>query len=60
LSNNSIDKILIKVENGIDLNQLDHTFNNQSLFSSQIIYEFEVSDGIIKKEIKEVYSKKNW
>ena len=40
---NSIDKILIKVENGIDLNQLDHTFNNQSLFSSQIIYEFEVS-----------------
>ena len=34
---NSIDKILIKVENGIDLNQLDHTFNNQSLFSSQII-----------------------
>ena len=29
--NDSIDKILIKVENGIDLNQLDHTFNNQSL-----------------------------
>ena len=46
---NSIDKILIKVENGIDLNQLDHTFSNQSLFSSQIIYEFEVSDGAIKK-----------
>ena len=55
---NSIDKILIKVENGIDLNQLDHTFNNQSLFSSQIIYEFEVSDGIIKKEIKESILKK--
>ena len=36
---NSIDKIPIKVESGIDLNQLDHTFNNQSLFSSQIIYE---------------------
>ena len=54
----SIDKILIKVENGIDLNQLDHTFNNQSLFSSQIIYEFEVSDGIIKKEIKESILKK--
>ena len=30
---NSIDKIPIKVENGIDLNQFDHTFNNQSLFS---------------------------
>ncbi|MDC6477454.1 DNA polymerase III subunit delta [Methylophilaceae bacterium] len=56
--NNSIDKILIKVENSIDLNQLDHTFNNQSLFSSQIIYEFEVSDGIIKKEIKESILKK--
>ena len=56
--NDSIDKILIKVENGIDLNQLDHTFNNQSLFSSQIIYEFEVSDGIIKKEIKESILKK--
>ena len=56
--NDSIDKILIKVENGIDLNQLDHTFNNQSLFSSQIIYEFEVSDGIIKKEIKEYILKK--
>ena len=55
---NSIDKILIKVENGIDLNHLDHTFNNQSLFSSQIIYEFEVSDGIIKKEIKESILKK--
>ena len=55
---NSIDKILIKVESGIDLNQLDHTFNNQSLFSSQIIYEFEVSDGIIKKEIKESILKK--
>ena len=55
---NSIDKILIKVENGIDLNQLDYTFNNQSLFSSQIIYEFEVSDGIIKKEIKESILKK--
>jgi len=55
---NSIDKILIKVENGIDLNQLDHTFNNQSLFSSQIIYEFEVSDGVIKKEIKESILKK--
>ena len=55
---NSIDKILIKVENGINLNQLDHTFNNQSLFSSQIIYEFEVSDGIIKKEIKESILKK--
>ena len=55
---NSIDKIPIKVENGIDLNQLDHTFNNQSLFSSQIIYEFEVSDGIIKKEIKESILKK--
>jgi DNA polymerase-3 subunit delta len=55
---NSIDKILIKVENGIDLNQLDHTFNNQSLFSSQIIYDFEVSDGIIKKEIKESILKK--
>jgi DNA polymerase-3 subunit delta len=54
----SIDKILIKVENGIDLNQLDHKFNNQSLFSSQIIYEFEVSDGIIKKEIKESILKK--
>ena len=54
----SIDKILIKVENSIDLNQLDHTFNNQSLFSSQIIYEFEVSDGIIKKEIKESILKK--
>ena len=56
--NDSIDKILIKVENGIDLNQLDHTFNNQSLFSSQIIYEFEVSDGVIKKEIKEYILKK--
>ena len=56
--NDSIDKIKIKVENGIDLNQLDHTFNNQSLFSSQIIYEFEVSDGIIKKEIKENILKK--
>jgi DNA polymerase III subunit delta len=56
--NDSIDKILIKVENGIDLNQLDHTFNNQSLFSSHIIYEFEVSDGIIKKEIKESILKK--
>jgi DNA polymerase-3 subunit delta len=55
---NSIYKILIKVENGIDLNQLDHTFNNQSLFSSQIIYDFEVSDGIIKKEIKESILKK--
>ena len=55
---NSIDKIPIKVENGINLNQLDHTFNNQSLFSSQIIYEFEVSDGIIKKEIKESILKK--
>ena len=55
---NSIDKIPIKVENGIDLNQLDHTFNNQSLFSSQIIYEFEVPDGIIKKEIKESILKK--
>ena len=55
---NSIDKIPIKVENGIDLNQLDHTFNNQSLFSSQIIYEFEVSDGVIKKEIKEYILKK--
>ena len=55
---NSIDKIPIKVENGIDLNQLDHTFNNQSLFSSQIIYDFEVSDGIIKKEIKESILKK--
>ena len=55
---NSIDKISIKVENGIDLNQLDHTFNTQSLFSSQIIYEFEVSDGIIKKEIKESILKK--
>ena len=54
----SIDKIRIKVENSIDLNQLDHTFNNQSLFSSQIIYEFEVSDGIIKKEIKESILKK--
>ena len=54
----SIDKIKIKVENGIDLNQLDHTFNNQSLFTSQIIYEFEVSDGIIKKEIKENILKK--
>ena len=54
----SIDKIPIKVENGIDINQLDHTFNNQSLFSSQIIYEFEVSDGIIKKEIKEYILKK--
>jgi len=56
--NNSIDKIKIKVENSIDLNQLDHTFNNQSLFSSQIIYEFEVSDGVIKKEIKEYILKK--
>jgi len=56
--NDSIDKILIKVENGIDLNQLDQTFNNQSLFSSQIIYEFEVSDGNIKKEIKESILKK--
>ena len=56
--NDSIDKILIKVENSIDLNQLDHTFNNQSLFSSQIIYEFEVSDGNIKKEIKESILKK--
>ena len=56
--NDSIDKIQIKVENGIDLNQLDHTFNNQSLFSSQIIYELEVSDGIIKKEIKESIQKK--
>ena len=55
---NSIDKIPIKVENGIDLNQLDYTFNNQSLFSSQIIYEFEVSDGVIKKEIKEYILKK--
>ena len=55
---NSIDKIPIKVENGIDLNQFDHTFNNQSLFSSQIIYDFEVSDGIIKKEIKESILKK--
>jgi len=55
---NSIDKIPLKVENCIDLNQLDHTFNNQSLFSSQIIYEFEVSDGIIKKEIKESILKK--
>jgi len=55
---NSIDKIPIKVENGIDLNQFDHTFNNQSLFSSQIIYEFEVPDGIIKKEIKESILKK--
>ena len=55
---NSIDKIPIKVENGIDLNQLDHNFNNHSLFSSQIIYEFEVSDGIIKKEIKESILKK--
>ena len=55
---NPIDKIPIKVENGIDINQLDHTFNNQSLFSSQIIYEFEVSDGIIKKEIKEYILKK--
>ena len=55
---NSIDKILIKVENGIDINQLDYTFNNQSLFSSQVIYEFEVSDGIIKKEIKESILKK--
>ena len=54
--NDSIDKIKIKVENDIDLNQLDGTFNNQSLFSSQIIYEFEVSDGIIKKEIKESVS----
>ena len=54
----SIDKIKIKVENGIDLNQLDHSFNNQSLFSSQTIYEFEVSDGIIKKEIKENILKK--
>lgn len=56
--NDSIDKIPVKVENGIDLNQLDHTFNNQSLFSSQIIYEFEVSDGVIKKEIKEYILKK--
>jgi DNA polymerase III subunit delta len=56
--NDSINKIQIKVENGIDLNQFDHTFNNQSLFSSQIIYEFEVSDGIIKKEIKESILKK--
>ena len=56
--NDSKDKIQIKVENGIDLNQLDHTFNNQSLFNSQIIYEFEVSDGIIKKEIKEIILKK--
>jgi DNA polymerase III subunit delta len=55
---NSIDKILIKIENGIDLNQLDHTFTNQSLFSSQLIYEFEVSDGVIKKEIKESILKK--
>jgi len=55
---NSIDKIPIKVENGIDLNQLDHTFNNQSLFSLQRIYEFEVSDGVIKKEIKESILKK--
>ena len=56
--NDSIDKIKIKVENSIDLNQLDHMFNNQSLFSSQIIYEFEVSDGVIKKEIKENILKK--
>ena len=56
--NDSIDKILIKVENDIDLNLLDHKFNNQSLFSSQIIYELEVSDGIIKKEIKEYFLKK--
>jgi DNA polymerase III subunit delta len=56
--NNSIDKIQIKVENGIDLNQFDYMFNNQSLFSSKIIYEFEVSDGIIKKEIKESILKK--
>tara|TARA_B100001094_G_scaffold224332_1_gene218561 strand:+ start:62 stop:457 length:396 start_codon:yes stop_codon:yes gene_type:complete len=55
---NSIDKIPIKVENGIDINQLDYTFNNQSLFSSQVIYEFEVSDGVIKKEIKESILKK--
>ena len=58
IQDDSIDKIQIKVENDIDLNQLDHTFNNQSLFSSQIIYELEVSDGIIKKEIKESILKK--
>jgi len=58
VQNDSIDKIQIKVENDIDLNQLDHTFNNQSLFSSQILYELEVSEGIIKKEIKESILKK--
>ena len=58
IQNNSIDKIQIKIENDIDLNKFDHMFNNQSLFSSQIIYEFEISDGIIKKEIKESILKK--
>ena len=53
----SVDKITVKIENSYDLNDLDHALNSQSLFSSKMLYEIEVSDGLIKKEIKDILVK---
>lgn len=53
-----IDKIKIKLENGIDLHNLDHILNSKSLFSEKRLFEIDVADGIIKKEIKEILLQK--
>ena len=56
--NDGTDKIKIKLENGIDLHNLDHIFNSKSLFSEKRLFEIDVADGIIKKEIKEILLQK--
>ena len=47
--NDGIDKIKIKLENGIDLLNLDHILNSKSLFSEKRLFEIDVTDGIIKR-----------
>jgi len=54
---NEIEKIKIKFENSIDLRDLDHIFNSKSLFASKRLFDIEIADGVIKKEIKEALLK---
>jgi len=50
---NEIEKIKIKFDNSINYDDLDHTFNSKSLFSTKRLFDIEIADGVIKKEIKE-------
>ncbi len=54
---NEIEIIKIKLENSINIKDLVNIFNSKSLFSSRRLFDIEIADGVIKKEIKEVLLK---